>query len=867
MRVTFGLDFSGGGWPGPLAEQDAVAGEAWLGPGGFLGVLETQLGLVRPHVDPAVRSAALIPALLRIDGFWQRSAEDNPYYTARTLLRWRDYLALHGWKGEGVATRLESLSVLTADVLPGFPDRLGAVAGAIRQRSVDIESVELVDPIAELTPAWRAVLDCLSARGCEVREAEVRAKGPCAEGDLPVAQTGDDRHVAADGSIQLVRPHGPLAAAEEAAAWLAHLPTIEGTVVIGADAVLDSALRRYGLPTLGAVELRDRDAALQILPLTLSLGWKPPDPEFVKEFLNLPLSPIPGRMRFRLLRALQEWPAVGSEVWKSELQEGLEEFDEDRRRRIETRLATLFEPVAERGHMYPCVSIRSRVEEVLSWSRARARADEGAVERSCSLVISQCETLLGMIEASGLEYLRGPQVHRFVEEATLGLAPTPRFGAEAGLWSVERPGAVVGPARNVLWWSFRSGAAPVFSPPPLTPQERDDLRGVGVFLSDPRQVLLGFARRWRRPLEFAEENLFLVCPERHENGEDEHPHPLWDELLASTPGLDQVVVPAAISAREIETYQPPSRRPPRPRLEWDVPVGLISKREVESPSSLDSQVGCPMRWSLMYQARLRAGRSRRLKEGFLLQGSLSHEIIGRVLESGPGSPEAKRDSAAELFRTVGPTLAASLFLPGSDRVRHETERAVSEGAFQLQSLLEQGDLHVQAVEKNLVADSPIGTLGGRPDIVAGSPTTVIDMKWGGAARRRKELRAGAASQLAAYAFLVRAGDAGSRPALAYYILAGGLLLSNDARVPGGEVHSGPSTEAMFTALCAAVESRRAEAADGVLLAPGNPDADGQLYEVEPEILDGELRLPPSCRYCDFSALCGRLFLDSGGVTG
>ena len=156
MRITLGLDFTGGSWPGPLADRDAVAGEAWVGPGGLLGLLETQLGLSGPPSGAAVRAAALIPALGRVDGFWAASAQDNPFFTARTLLRWRDYLALHGWQGEPTSPRLAKLAEVTEGAFPGFPDRLHAVTRALGDRSADVESLVLVDPEQDLTPGWRA---------------------------------------------------------------------------------------------------------------------------------------------------------------------------------------------------------------------------------------------------------------------------------------------------------------------------------------------------------------------------------------------------------------------------------------------------------------------------------------------------------------------------------------------------------------------------------------------------------------------------------------------------------------------------------------------------------------------------------------
>ena len=471
-------------------------------------------------------------------------------------------------------------------------------------------------------------------------------------------------------------------------------------------------------------------------------------------------------------------------------------------------------------------------------------------------------TLLSMIDASGLVSLRGPQVQRFVEEATLAARQHPRHPAEAGLATVDRPGAIAGPAKNVLWWPFTSVSVTPFNPPPLTISEKKGLAAAGIRLTGPRQILLDNARRWRRPLTFAQESLVLVCPERSDNGEDQHPHPLWDELISLTPSLKHVIKPKVLTPTPIPDHRPPAKRPPQPRREWQAPAGLITPREMESPSSLDAQVGCSVRWALRYSAQLYAGRSHRLNEGVGLQGNLCHDILRRVLLSSPASPEAARDKAREIFENTGPSLAGGLFLPGSDRARHETLRAVTEGAFHIQTLLDNGKLQVRAVEEFVKAESPIGLIGGRPDIVAEPPLTILDLKWGGASYRRRELRSGAAAQLATYAFLTKAKPTDPWPAVAFYILTGSHLLSNDTRVPQAETHPGPAINKTWEALCSAVQARREELSQGKLVAPGNPNAEGELIEIEAHIEDEVLRLPPGCRFCDFKPLCGQLFIET-----
>lgn len=55
-------------------------------------------------------------------------------------------------------------------------------------------------------------------------------------------------------TLTLFRPHGQLAAAEQIAASLAQLDSLEDVVVIGGDSMLDEALAHHGLPRLGFLQ-------------------------------------------------------------------------------------------------------------------------------------------------------------------------------------------------------------------------------------------------------------------------------------------------------------------------------------------------------------------------------------------------------------------------------------------------------------------------------------------------------------------------------------------------------------------------------------------------------------------------------------
>jgi hypothetical protein len=854
MKIVFDPDFDRGAWPGPLEGRSASAGEAWLGEAGFLGVLETALGLGGPPVPSARRVAALVPAVRGTEGFWSASASVDPLAVARRLLAWRDGLLLQGWRGEAIpgAPRLAALAAVTRDALPGPVDRLLAVESTLALRSAQIAEVRLLSDAASFPSAWRRLFDALARQGARVEA--IPFVPALASGDLASARrTGFVP--AGDGTLQLVRPSGPLEAADALAAWLAAQDSLDGTVVISPEPVLDVALRRHGLPTTGAAATAADDALLPVVPLTLALGLDPADPQQALDLLLLPVGPVPKSVAGSLADALHDQPAVGSPKWTAALERSLDRIeDESRRKALSERLEQLFRPGAVR-ESYRVEEARRRLGLVERWLRGRLEreADPAPFERALSFCLATADIL----DRSGLTELTEPQLGRFVAEASTTLPASSPFPREAGLGVVGLPGGIGGPARRILWWNFRrtdSSASGVF---PATLAERAALAAAGIDLEAPGVESVRRALRWRRPLLLASESLVLVAPHRDALGKELQPHSLWDEITASlAPGRppDLLQRPAPAGPRTPKSSVRSLRPLPEPRVDWSGPP--VALREVESPSSLEKLLGCSLLHALTYAGELRPGRSGSLPANALLLGSVCHSILERALSRTGFTPDEAAEEAERLFDTTGPFLGAPLFLPGAERDRAVARRAVRDAARHLVGLAARLGVSRVEVERPLEARWPGGTVSGRADLVLTSPTAIVDLKWSKGVRR-KLLRNGGALQLAAYARLLAHED-GLRdlPPVAYYILRDAVLLAqSESDFPGAEAMGGPSPRDVWAAAESALLTARDRLARGELASPGR----GQDEKASAALTDAGLVVPAPCAYCDHGALCGRSF--------
>src|SRR5262249_14508973 len=118
-----------------------------------------------------------------------------------------------------------------------------------------------------------------------------------------------------DCSLTLVRPHGPLAAAEEVAAALAACNSLEDVVVVGGDAILDAALIQHGLPRLGAT--RGRSSSSALVRLVVETAFTPMDPVDLHALITADPGPVHARLKRKLVRALSSFPARGSAAWNA----------------------------------------------------------------------------------------------------------------------------------------------------------------------------------------------------------------------------------------------------------------------------------------------------------------------------------------------------------------------------------------------------------------------------------------------------------------------------------------------------------------------------------------------------------------------
>ncbi len=271
-RIRFGMFLDGAEW----SEAAASLGEVRLGPAGLLDFLETRLGLAAPKVHPAFRINAYKERLSAVDAqskqqsWFSRSFAQDAWSTAKQMLVWRDELVLGGWQGQPIKsgsarlTALSDLEQLELPLPPGREDRLAFVLGQLTGKvkaagNLNVSEITLMDPSSLLPALWQNVFKALAGMG-----SAVKTDAPPANKAMP--------------EIKMIVGADEWESAEALALYLvADKENNNDTAIItGSDThILDQALRRQGLPTLGQSEASRWRASLQILPLVIANAWLP----------------------------------------------------------------------------------------------------------------------------------------------------------------------------------------------------------------------------------------------------------------------------------------------------------------------------------------------------------------------------------------------------------------------------------------------------------------------------------------------------------------------------------------------------------------------------------------------------------------
>ena len=791
MRIRLGLHLDGQrGWH--PANQ---LGKATLGPMGLLGMLETQLGLLKNYASQSERIVQYRNCLKRCDSpdrFYHRTFATDELGTAATLLGWRDLWHLHGWNGNLTTARsrrlqdLSDVEIETAAILDsGIGERLSMVSEAMVACRSAIDEIELLDPMEAFPRRWQDVLAQLPCHPCASAEGNF---GSNLLGDLQRSLFAMQNRLTTDrvpwrddGSLVVAQAETHLLGGR----WLTTQLNQGDTLLVAtaAGSLLDGIGAAADAPRQGLRESSAFRPTLQVLPLALEILWEPLNFYGLLQFLTHPVCPVPGFARRKLAGKLAAKPGIGGADWAETLND-IDKHYGDRAADIRETIQLWVEHPRhsqDNGAFLP--TVLERVERLVEFFRVRLGEDDRAKRIAYNAGFSQCracaEALRGLIEQD-MGAISPRQLQKLVAQATARGSENPLIEAQVGAQStVTDPAAAIECFDRVVWWQMAMPAVP--DSYPWSSAELEDLSAAGIKLPPMDQVLERTASEWLRPLLAAREQLVLLLPPK-----GEEVHPAWLMVEAAIKGLP--VIPLDMLTLYTDQDLPVVIHSPLPLRKrwWKLPEDIaVPSRETESFSSLELFLFNPFQWLLRYPAKLEASRILEVSNDFLLFGNLAHDTVEHYYQQADALAFNDERFLAWFdanFDRIIEEEGAVLLMPGR---RSDLEGFRIRLRDSMQELRRQiRDASVIDVQPELKLEGHFrgGNIVGFADLVLerkGSESAIVDMKWSGAKKYPAKLRQNRALQLAIYGELFRQAH-GAWPKVAYYILDRAELFATDS---------------------------------------------------------------------------------------
>jgi len=877
MKLSVGQNVSLRVYPEIPGGRAAGFGERYVDYNQLLGILELQLGIVHVAIPYAERVIAYREKLAAADTkarFYHASFAIDPLGVAKTLLSWRDDLAIYA--GGSIAflehaksARFKDLAAVEAagqSLPPGEAERVSAIISGLVPSKPDISNLNLLEPLEIIPAVYRRLFTALQSAGVTVEEVHW-TEDASSSGNLAIFQKSLRSEKPAqlgprDETLCVIETQSDAIAAELLSRYLQENKA-EGRLILDEhqSSIIDLIATANGVPCQGYSEVSNFRPILQTLPIYLNLFWKPLEVYSLLDFLLLPVSPIPGKIRHKLADAVASQPGIGGREWLAVLAEADAEDQQKVRDLLEFERCD-----AETGA--PVKLIIDQCVLLAKWARGLGQVHKDETAQSQLIVLaSQISELVQLLKQRTGKVTRIELSQLAELVTTTGLDASDRQAEAGKARLINNPECLLGPVDELVWFDFTGEDLWTLPQSHWLAAELAELKALGVALPDNDAIARHRAAAAIRAVCQVQKRLILVCP-KHKAGQETTFHPLhelakgrltnWESIFINE---GELFAHKELPLAPLEIRQQTIRQLPEPQRYWQIDRKIeISNARTESYSSLSNLFYYPYIYLLQYSADLKAASVSTVAGDAMLLGTIAHEVIQSFLT---GKLKANVKDYDELRAKVETVLrpqlekeAATFLLPGKGAPLESLLHSITRSIQELGGLLHANGFNKFEVEKQLEKEFQGGKLTGYVDLIAegkGREPVIIDLKWGGYTKRRDELQMNNALQLLIYAYLLRDK---AWPDYAYFIISRAALLpatDTFAGISGLTPAGSDSAAALWKKLEATFAYRAAQFKKGLIEVPL-----GALNEdLAEELPNGLLPMPgETASYNDFTVLTG-----------
>ena len=294
-----------------LGDAPSEMGVSYVGNLGLLSQLQLRAGKYMEVKSDVEREADYHNAMMKhISGtFFEKAANVDPIGVAGKLLRWRDALIMAGWDGTcdyASAVKVMALAEIEKDFnSTGTADCWREVRDVYSKGNPllgEVESIEVNAFMEDIPLLIKSTLLSIWTGGTEVNYADFNLT----YGD---SQLDPDKitYVEFDD-------------VNDAYEWFARIKELpKGTCVVNRDNVqLNHTLYTWNKPLAHSSLKSSNPQLLQLFKLSMSIFSHPLDINKLVSYLMLPMSPIPGELRYCLAKQLMSHGGFGDKLERAD---------------------------------------------------------------------------------------------------------------------------------------------------------------------------------------------------------------------------------------------------------------------------------------------------------------------------------------------------------------------------------------------------------------------------------------------------------------------------------------------------------------------------------------------------------------------
>jgi len=779
-----------------LGDQPRVMGTEYLGTKGLLQELGLRLGLPTTAKADVEREADYHNAMQKhLSGtLFEKAAHIDPFGVASKLLHWRDDLLMAGWDGKMTEAKLTKLSVLanieTDFHSKGAPDYWREVYEACKDKSLAdcVSDIQIDCPWSEIPTLVQRTLEQIEKHGTTLHKT--------------VPETTDPAQLDVN-KIKLLEFDD----VNEAYEWMAQVAELpKDTVIVNRDNMrLNYTLYTWDKPAVHASLTQSNPQLLQLFKLSMSVFDRPVNIYNLVSYLQLPMSPIPAKLRYELAHVLLKNGGFGEKKkrddgqWRDDWEDTIASFeflnDEGKATPQAKAKKMPFINVIRKPYDsgIPKEDLVDYITQLQQWVRGFNGMNDMPEER-----IKQLHGLSDLLSSfsTATTLLPNPIAYDDIEKLLLQIYRPMNYALQqperGSLNVINDVRCMAIPANTLVWLDCQAEDTEIDPYDFLNSDERAYLDYNNVQLPDFGQHLKTLRNERIRLLNAVKEQVILVRS-AYDGTTRLSEHSMVAEANYMNGGKMPSDNPDNIFKMQsektitnpIDHYQ----------SEFAYELGpLAYEGRKESNTSIDTLIQLPFNYVMQHVAKLPLPDDEQLKSTYLTKGLVAHYFFQHIVKDGEKNYSKMRNLTENEFdqRLDDAINATGLILlqPENASELHNFKEDLKESMLALISIMEQLKLKPEGCElpfptneNDALSLEDIGAFGARIDFLMTNSQgdyVIFDFKWSFSKRYKEKLEQNNAIQLELYRQTVLATYPGKRVVgVGYYLMPVKQLITSD----------------------------------------------------------------------------------------